>query len=162
MSMKANGGKKSVKKPARKKGKMEEWFINVLAIVLLGGGVVFIVYMTTQMSGEHGKEADQYLASLPSQTDSISHSKICMVDDIYQGDYPTLPFRLSKSTYYGCDAKAIHELSTKQEVRFAIDPLTKRKVDKATAIIGLDPKRDGKVLYFESRDTFNKYLSKLE
>lgn len=45
--MKANGGKKSVKKPANKKGKLEEWFINILAIVLLGGGLVVIAYMTT-------------------------------------------------------------------------------------------------------------------
>jgi hypothetical protein len=159
--MKANGGKKSVKKPAKKKGKIEEWSINVLAIVLLGGGVVFIVYMTTQASGEHSKEKDQYLASLPSQNDTISHSKICMVDDIYQGDYPTLPVRLSKSTYYGCDAKAIHELSTKEDIRFAIDPHTKRKVDKASAVIGLDPKRDGKVLYFESTETFNRHLNEI-
>lgn len=160
--MKANGGKKSVKKPAKKKGKLEEWFINILAIVLLGGGVVFIVYMTTQMSGRHTNEKDQYLASLPSQSDTISHSKICMVDDIYQGDYPTLSVHLSANTYYGCDAKAIHELSSKQSVRFAIDPVTKRKVDKGSAIVGLHSKRDGKVVYFESKETFNQYLKTLD
>ena len=157
--MKANGGKKSVKKPATKKGKLEEWFINILAIVLLGGCLVVIVYMTTRMSSEHSKESDQYLTSLPSQSDTISHSKICMVDDIYQGDYPTLPVRLSANTYYGCDAKAIHELSSKQDVRFGIDPVTKRKVDKALAVIGLHRKRDGKVLYFESKKTFTQYLN---
>ncbi len=157
--MKAKGGKKSAKKPAKKKGKLEEWFINILAIVLLGGGLVVIVYMTTQMSGEHSKEKDQYLASLPSQGDTISHSKICMVDDIYQGDYPTLSVHLSANTYYGCDAKAIHELSSKQDVRFAVDPVTKRKVDKALAVVGLHFKRDGKVLYFESKETFYKYLN---
>ncbi len=157
--MKANGGKKSVKQPGKKKGKAEEWFINILAIVLLGAGLVVIVYMTTQMSGTHSKDSDQYLASLPSQSDTISHNKICMVDDIYQGDYPTLAVLLSANTYYGCDAKAIHELSSKQDVRFAIDPVTKRKVDKASAVIGLNPKRDGKVLYFESKTTFTQYLN---
>jgi len=157
--MKANGGKKSVKKPAKKKGKLEEWFINILAIVLLGGGLVIIVYMTTQMSGNHAKETDQYIASLPSPSDTISHNKICMVDDIYQGDYPTLSVRLSNNTYYGCDSKAIHELSSKQDVRFAIDPVTKRKVDKSLAVVGLHPKRDGKVLYFESNETLKKYMN---
>jgi YHS domain-containing protein len=160
--MKANGGKKVAKKPAKKKGKLEEWFINILAIVLLGGGLVVIVYMTTQMSGEHSKDTDQYLASLPSQSDTISHSKICMVDDIYQGDYPTLSVRLSANTYYGCDAKAIHELSSKQNLRFAIDPVTKRKVNKGSAVVGLHSKRDGKVLYFESNETFNQYLKTLD
>jgi hypothetical protein len=157
MAMKANGGKKSVKKTAKKKGKLEEWFINILAIVLLGGGLVFIVFMTTQSSGTHIDEKDQYIASLPPQTDTITHSKICMVDDIYQGDYPTLSVRLSTSTYYGCDAKAVHELTSKEAVRFATDPVTKRKVNKASAVVGLDRKRDGKVLYFESNETFNKY-----
>ena len=156
--MKTNGGKKSVKKPAKKKGKFEEWFINIFALVLLGGGVVVIIYMTTQMSGTHSNEKDQYIASLPSQNDTISHSRICMVDDIYQGDYPTIPVVLSSNKYYGCDAKAIHELSSKQDIRFAIDPVTKRKVDKALAVVGLHSKRDGKVLYFESKETFDQYL----
>lgn len=160
--MMANGGKKSAKKPGRKKGKIGEWFINVLAIVLLGGGLVLIVYMTTQMSGQHSKDTDQYLASLPSQSDTISHNKICMVDDIYQGDYPTLSVRLSANSYYGCDAKAIHELSTKQNVRFAIDPVTKCNVDKGSAVVGLHSKRDGKVLYFESNETFKQYLKTLD
>lgn len=159
--MKVNGGKKSVKKPAKKKGKLEEWFINILAIVLLGGALVVIVFMTTRMGSEHSNEKDQYLSSLPSQSDTISHSKICMVDDIYQGDYPTLSVRLSVNTYYGCDAKAIHDLSNKQEIRFAIDPVTKRKVDKASAVVGLHAKRDGKVLYFESKETFDQYLKTL-
>ena len=134
--MKTNGVKKSVKKPAKNKGKVQERFINILAIVLLGGGVGVVIFMTTQMSGSHTNEKDQYIASLPSQSDTISHSTICMVDDIYQGDYPTLSVRLSANTYYGCDAKAIHTLSSKQDIRFSNDPITKRRVDKASAVIG--------------------------
>lgn len=158
--MNTSGGKKTVKTTGKKKGKVEEWFINILAIVLLGGGLVFIVYMTTGMSPVHDKETDPYLASLPPQTDTIAHSKICMVDDIYQGDYPTLLVIVSNKNYYGCDAKATHDLATKQDTRFATDPITKRKVDKASAVIALHPKRDGKVHYFESRDTFNQFLKK--
>lgn len=160
--MKAKGGKNSVKSPAKKKGKLEERFINILAIVLLGGALIVIVYMTTQMGGTQSKDTDQYLASLPPQSDTISHSKICMVDDIYQGDYPTLSVKVANKPYYGCDAKAIHELSSKQDVRFAIDPVTKRKVDKASAIVGLHAKRDGKVVYFESKETFDQFLKTLD
>lgn len=158
--MKRNGGKKSVKKPG-KKTKFEERFINILAIVLLGGILVVIAYMMTQMRGQHNNENDQYHSSLPSQTDTLIHSKICMVDDSYQGNYTILPVTLSGKTYYGCDVKATQALSSKQHVRFAIDPVTKRKVDKASAIIGLHPRRDGKVLYFESKETFTRYLNAL-
>jgi hypothetical protein len=157
--MKTNGAKKTVKKPAKEKSKFEDGLINILAIVFVGGALIVIVYMTTQMSGSQSKDTAQYLASLPSQRDTISHSKICMVDNIYQGDYPTLSVLLSANTYYGCDAKAIRELSIKEDIRFAIDPITKRKVDKASAVIGLHRKRDGKVLYFESKKTFTQYLN---
>ncbi|WP_276374252.1 hypothetical protein [Chryseolinea sp. H1M3-3] len=156
--MKKSGANKTVKKIARKKGKVEEWLINILAIVFLGAGFAVIAYMSTRTGGEHVKDEDQYLASLPPEKDTIAHNKICMVDDIYQGDYPTLTVALSNKTYYGCDAKATQDLLNKQELRFAIDPLTKRKIDKASAFIGLNPKKDGKVLYFESKETFTQYL----
>ena len=155
------GGKKTGKKPGKKKSKFEEWFINILAIVLLGGTIVVIVFMTTQSAINDDKAKEAYLASLPPQQDTIAHSKICMVDDFYQGNYPTLPLKLSTKTYYGCDPKAIRELTAKNEVRSATDPVTGRKVDKAAAVIALHPKRDGKVLYFESHDTFAQYLQKL-
>jgi hypothetical protein len=159
--MKTSGEKKGAKKPGKKKGKIEEWFINILAIVLLGGGIVFIVVMTAQMGRHNDPTKDSYLASLPSQKETIPHNKICMVDDIYQGDYPTLPLALNNGTYYGCDAKAINSLTTKSELRTSIDPVNHRKIDKASAIVAIHPKHDGKVLYFESIETFNQYLNAL-
>jgi YHS domain-containing protein len=159
--MKTSGEKKTGKKSGKKKGKIEEWFINILAIVLLGGGIVLIVVMTAQMGSHNDPTKDSYLASLPSQKDTIPHNKICMVDDIYQGNYPTLPLALNNRTYYGCDAKAINSLTTKSELRTALDPVNHQKIDKASAIIAINPKRDGKVLYFESMETFNQYLNSL-
>lgn len=156
-----SSGKKTIKKPGKKKGKAREWFINILAISLLGGTLVFIAFMSMRM-GANDTEKDKYLASLPAQTDTISHSKVCMVDDIYQGDYPTLPIPILNTTYFGCDHKATRDLLAKPELRVAIDPITKRTVDKALGIIAIDPKRDGKVLYFESMVTFSQYLNNLQ
>jgi YHS domain-containing protein len=156
--MKKSGANKITKKPTKKKTKLQEWIINILAIVFLGAGFVVIAYMSTRVGSGHVKDEDQYLASLPPQKDTIAHNKVCMVDDIYQGDYPTLPVALFNTAYYGCDAKAIQYLVNKEELRVAVDPVTKRKVDKASAVIGLHPKRDGKVLYFESKETFTQYL----
>jgi hypothetical protein len=159
--MKTRGEKKAGKNAGKKKSKIEEWFINILAVVLLGGGIVLIVVMTAQMGRHDDPTEDGYIASLPPQQDTISHSKICMVDDIYQGDYPTLPLTLNTRTYYGCDVKAINSLTNKLELRTALDPVTNREIDKASAIIAIHPKRDGKVLYFESMESFNQYLNTL-
>ena len=159
--MKKSAEKTSVKKSSSKKSKLEEWFINILAIVLLGGGMVFIVFMTANNTAHNDDGNDSYLASLPAPGDTIAHNKICMVDDIYQGDYPTLNLSLTGKRYFGCDAKAIQSLSIEPNLRSAIDPFTNRKVDKASAVIAISPKRDGKVLYFESMQTFNQYLRAL-
>lgn len=159
--MKRSVEKKSAKKSGGKKSKLEEWFINILAIILLGGGMVFIIFMTANNTAHQDDGKDAYLASLPAQQDTIAPKKICMVDDIYQGDYPTIHLSLASKTYYGCDAKAIHNLTLKSELRSAIDPVTNQKIDKATAVIAIDPKRDGKVLYFGSMQSFNQYLNAL-
>lgn len=159
--MKKSVEKKSAKKSGGKKSKLEEWFINILAIVLLGGGMVFIIFMTANNTAHQDDSKDAYLASLPPQQDTIAHSKICMVDDIYQGDYPTINLSIANKTYYGCDAKAIQRLTSKPELRSAVDPVTHRKIDKASAVIAIDRKRDGKVLYFESRETFKRFLNEI-
>jgi hypothetical protein len=62
--------------------------------------MVLIVVMTAQMGRHDDPTQDGYVASLPPQQDTIRHNKICMVDDIYQGDYPTLPLTLNARTYY--------------------------------------------------------------
>ena len=51
--------KKSVKKSGTNKSKLEEWFINILAIILLGGGMVFIIFMTANNTAhqDDGKDS---------------------------------------------------------------------------------------------------------
>ena len=117
-----------------------------------------IIYNETT-SEKDSKE--QYIASLPSLTDTIPHSKICMVDDIFQGDFPSTPVSINNKTYYGCSQKATRDLTTVDSLRMAIDPMSKEKVDKATAIVAIHPDKDGKVMYFGSKDTYNKYLAVL-
>ena len=136
--------------------------MNTFAIVLFGGIFVWMG-MTVYKEMTHEKEMDdQYRASLPNVRDTIDHRKVCMVDDIYQGDYPTLPVSVNDKTYYGCGQKATRDLNSVDSLRVAIDPVSKEKVDKATAIIAIHPKKDGKVMYFASKDTYDKYLNTIE
>ena len=85
-----------------------------------------------------------------------------MIEDVYQGDFKTLSISMINKTYYGCSPKATKDLAADSTNRFAIDPISKRKVDKATAVIALHPDKNGKVLYFESKATHNKYVSVLK
>lgn len=152
--------KKTAKAPVAKKAKKKwsEIFINVFAIVLLGGAFVWMSIAIYNESTSEKESREQYIASLPGLADTIPHSKVCMVDDIFQGDFPSTPVSIGNNTYYACSQKATRDLTTIDSLRMAIDPMSKVKVDKATAIVAIHPDKDGKVMYFGSMDTYNKYL----
>lgn len=156
--------KKTIKAAEVKKTKTkwEAILINTFAIVLFGGVFVWMGVSIYNETTREKKMEDPYLASLPNVKDTIERSKVCMVEDVYQGDYPSVPVSINNKIYYGCSQKATRDLTTMDSLRFAIDPVSKEKVDKAMAIITLHPKKDGKVMYFGSKDTYNKYLNILK
>ena len=135
------------------------WIKENIALVVFGGALIVFAYVSIQGGSKKNHGNNAYIASLPAQTDTIAHNKICMVDDIYQANYPTLMVMLSNRAYYGCSTKATQDLATQPKFRKAVDPITKSQIDKATALIAIHPKRDGTVLYFESEKTFNLYLN---
>lgn len=157
--------KKKVVKAAEVKKTKTKWkatLSNIFAMVLFGGIFVWMgVSIYNETIREKGME-DPYLASLPNVKDTINHSKVCMVEDVYQGDYPSVAVSINNKTYYGCSQKATRDLTTMDRLRFAIDPVSKEKVDKAMAIITIHPKKDGKVMYFGSKATYNQYLNNLK
>ena len=88
------------------------------------------------------------------QVTIIENKYVCMVnDDVY--DAPQIPVPIDGKTYYGCCMGCKAKLENDINTRYAIDPMSNNKVDKATAIIGQT--NSGKVLYFESQENFNKY-----
>lgn len=83
--------------------------------------------------------------------------KVCMVNDtLFEKDQ--IPVAVEGKTYYGCCAMCKERLAKDAEIRSAVDPLTGKKVDKATAVIAA--RADGSVLYFESEETLAKYKQK--
>lgn len=153
------GSNKRPKKSVKIKQRANDWAKNTIVLVVFGGALILFAYMSMQVDSKEGIANDNYLASLPAQQDTIAHDKICMVDNIYQANSPTILLTVSNRSYYSCSAKATQELATKPNIRQAVDPITKNQIDKATAVIALHPKRDGTVLYFESEKTFNQYLN---
>ena len=162
----ANGMKNKKTRKTREvkktKKKWETRLINAFAIVAFGVTFLWIGMSVYNEATSEKKMRDEFIAALPDVTDTIEHKKICMVDDIYQGDYPTLAVRVRNKTYYGCSQKAIRDLTGIDSLREAIDPVSQERVDKSKALIAIHPDRDGKVVYFGSKDTYGTYLINLK
>jgi len=79
---------------------------------------------------------------------------VCMVNNTLFNK-TQIPTVVEGKTYYGCCSMCKAKLERSIALRMAIDPISKNKVDKATAIIGAQA--DGVVHYFENEDNFKKY-----
>lgn len=72
---------------------------------------------------------------------------------------PQLPIEIKGKTYDGCCEMCQGMLAKDAKQRTAIDPVSKKKVDKATAVIGVGANNG--VLYFESEANLQKYNDSL-
>jgi len=87
----------------------------------------------------------------------VETKKVCMVNNqVFEKDQ--IPVTVEGKTYYGCCEMCKERLAKDAAARTAVDPVTGKPVDKATAVIAAMP--DGKVLYFESQETYEKYSKK--
>ncbi|MBI5588588.1 MAG: hypothetical protein HY889_09525 [Deltaproteobacteria bacterium] len=82
-------------------------------------------------------------------------SDVCMVTNMVPGDRPMFPVEVAGKTYYGCCPVCVRRIKEERAVRYTVDPVTKREVDKADAFIVAGP--DKKAIYFESEQTAGKY-----
>lgn len=78
---------------------------------------------------------------------AVPAEHVCMMND-KRFPEPQIPVEVDGRTYYGCCAMCKERLATDAAARTAIDPVSRRPVDKATAVIGAAT--DGRVFYFES------------
>lgn len=93
--------------------------------------------------------------SPPAKVTVISdRAQVCMVNNQFMAR-PQIPVMVEGRTYYGCCAMCKEKIEKNASLRAATDPITQRSVDKATAIIGMQP--NGDVLYFESAETLARY-----
>jgi YHS domain-containing protein len=87
----------------------------------------------------------------------VEPKKVCMVNNQFMGK-DQIPVQVENKTYYGCCEMCKERLGKDAAARTAVDPVTGKTVDKATAVIAAQP--DGKVLYFESEKTLAEYGKK--
>ena len=77
-----------------------------------------------------------------------------MVNDQYMGK-TQIPTAVDGRTYYGCCAMCKEKLEKNESARMAIDPVSGKPVDKASATIGRDD--SGKVFYFQDEASMRRY-----
>lgn len=81
-----------------------------------------------------------------------------MVNDAFMGA-PQIEVPVKDKMYYGCCKMCVGKLNNSEEIRTALDPFSKEKVDKADAYIVLDPNSDQNgVFYFKNANNYQKYM----
>jgi YHS domain-containing protein len=94
-----------------------------------------------------------------SRVRQISAEKVCMLDD-WTLDSALFPAEVAGKTYYCCFEKCGEKLQANPELRFAVDPISGVKLDKADAVYGVS--RDGKGYYFETLENLEMFHADLE
>ena len=93
-------------------------------------------------------------AQADDQVVAVQSKNVCMINDRSMAN-DQIPVEIEGKTYYGCCPMCKERLVKDKASRFAIDPVSGKKVDKAKAVIGALP--GAKVLYFESKENLERY-----
>ncbi len=84
----------------------------------------------------------------------VAPDHVCMVNNTSHAG-PQIPVQVGGKTYFGCCEMCKGRLASDPAARTAVDPMSGRPVDKATAVIGAT--LQGKVMYFENQQSFDSY-----
>ena len=83
----------------------------------------------------------------------VDPKTVCMVNEMAMGK-EQIPVEVDGKTYYGCCEMCKTALAKDASKRTAVDPISGKQVDKATAVIGAQA--DGRVFYFETEENLKK------
>lgn len=86
------------------------------------------------------------------------HGGVCMLSNRYLGERADVPIDVEGKTYRGCCANCAARLGSQPEARTASDPVTGKRVDKATAVLARDA--NNRVYYFENEATLESYAAR--
>ncbi|HEY8460213.1 MAG TPA: TRASH domain-containing protein [Blastocatellia bacterium] len=107
--------------------------------------------LTTTMSAAPQSQSDQ---SKGQGLVQVEAKYVCMINN-QRFNKEQIPVAVGNRTYYGCCEMCKNALRNNPRSRVAIDPVSKKKVDKATAIIGVDA--DGNAFYFENAENLKQF-----
>jgi len=84
----------------------------------------------------------------------VESKNVCMINDRSMAN-EQIPVEVDGKTYFGCCPMCKERLVKDEASRFAVDPVSGKRVDKAKAVIGALP--GARVLYFESKESLERY-----
>ena len=124
----------------------------------IGGGLVVLAAVCITEAAAGQVPAATSTAAKPGAAATVSRvpavNLVCMVNDRFMG-VKQIPVEVEGRTYYGCCPMCKARLAEDKSVREAVDPVSGKTVDKATAVVGR--RADGSVLYFETAATLARY-----
>ena len=145
--------------PKENKGTPRTNFVGALVIILFGVAIAWMATSIYSKKEDKPEAAIKDKASVPIAAEAVPHNLVCMINNKYMGS-PQIAVPVNDKTYYGCCQNCVKELNESERARFAVDPFSKMKVDKASAFIIINPDTKDEVLYFESALNANKFLGK--
>ena len=89
----------------------------------------------------------------------VEARKVCMINDQYLSR-DQIPVEVDGKIYYGCCPMCKTRLKKDPTTRYAVDPVSGKKVDKALAVIGVTP--DGTAYYFENESNLERFSQSLK
>jgi YHS domain-containing protein len=96
--------------------------------------------------------ADDLIPSGP--LTKVEAKMVCMVNEQNMGK-EQIPVQVEGKTYYGCCEMCKKALADNVSKRMAIDPVSGKQVDKASAVIAAQ--QDGRVFYFENDENLERH-----
>jgi len=84
----------------------------------------------------------------------VDAAYVCMVNDAFY-DKKQVHVQVDGKDYYGCCEMCKERLAQEVSLRVAVDPVSGKEVDKATAVIGADSYK--RVFYFENENNLRKF-----
>ena len=87
----------------------------------------------------------------------VETKTVCMINEHAMGK-DQIPIEIEGKTYYGCCEMCKKALASDATKRVAVDPVSGKQVDKATAVIAAQ--EDGRVFYFENDANLAKWNEK--
>lgn len=89
----------------------------------------------------------------------VETKTVCMINEHAMGK-DQIPIEIEGRTYYGCCEMCKKALAADAAKRVAVDPVSGKQVDKATAVIA--SQEDGRVFYFENEANLAKHNKQFE
>ena len=89
----------------------------------------------------------------------VETKTVCMINEHAMGK-DQIPIEIEGKTYYGCCEMCKKALAADAAKRVAVDPVSGKQVDKATAVIA--SQEDGRVFYFENEANLARHNKQFE